>query len=396
MTEENKPDSYEEYLRQEEQSRLQMETVRLQTIQRLRTDPAIQEYFRKFSPVSVEAFINGYAHKKMLYMEYADMYESIAEKKYTQYMERADHCLKEIQWKKLYDLRCQWGAELLKLETVGCSYDFLPLSHDIMNCPLISPISQEDFDLYMNYAGSEDFIYTEYFYWEYISLLRSTMQLEKLPEGYPNWFIYHNDHTDAGYYAMLPDTRHKKETFYCQLAFDEEEAKKEKKYQSGELQRPAPADPRPIISDEEYEHVAEFVRLFEDREMFGKFEKFEQYASPPLTNGQKNAEPDEEWLNKRVDRIISDLKTMKDVQLPVEECSDWRHGLINAWDAFEKEETIRNLPTAYDHYLFRLQNGIRMGEPEDENDDALELVDRVKALILRGRVLNGEPPDFNF
>jgi len=399
MSEDNNLSSYEaihqENLRKDEQEKQLMESIRLQTVQRLRTDPAIQEYFKNFSPASVESFVNGYAHKKTLYIQYADMYENIAEKAYTRYMEWAEHCLMEIQRKKLYDLRCQWGAELIALEGVECSYDFLTWNHDILNCSAISPISQEDFDLYMDYANSEHFKYTKFFIWMAVSHIRTNVQEDDWPKEYPAWFIYHNHSTDAGYYAMLPDTRYEKELFYLQLVARQEKAETEKKYETGELQRPASNEPLPVISDNEYDTVAEFIRLFEDRELLSKFEKFEHYANP-LTNGKKNGEPGDKWLDERVDEIIRDLRIMKDIQLPVNACADWRHGLIVAWNKFEKEEIVKNLPAAYDNYLFRLQNGIRFSNDADEDEKIPDLIKTLKAQILAGRVLNNEPPDFNF
>ena len=169
MSEENKPKSLEEHhlenQRKEEERRQRMEAVRQQTIKRLTSDAAIQDYFKYFSDSSIESFISGYATLKSLFMEYSNTYENIAEKQYTEYAERADHCLKEIQLKKLFDVRCQWGARLIDIDGIETSGDFFMWSGHVLNCPFLTPITKEEFDLYMRYATSDKFEYVEYFNW---------------------------------------------------------------------------------------------------------------------------------------------------------------------------------------------------------------------------------------
>ena len=390
MSETNQPKSYEDHHRENQKKNQErterMEAVRQQTIKRLNTDPAIQEYFQQFRSHSIESFISAYATWKSIVLEYGDMYENIAERNYSEYFERAKICLREIQLKKLFHLRCEWGADLVKPEGILTSLDFFGWSADVLNCPLLSTISRDEFELYLQYAKSPHFEFNEYFDW----LGQESIRSGNNEEGdFCPWFHYHNTHTNTGMYLQLPDIRREKESFYRKLWFNEQEALCEKKYETGELKRPV-IDQRPVLNNYNYDQLMDFMRRFEDADTIRAFQNHEQYGGR-LTLGKDD---DSEYLSERANDIMHALSFMKDVRLPVEASDDWRKALILAWDNFEKEQTIAHLTLAYDDYLFRIENKIKF--PDDRAADNWSLAENVKNYILRGRELNGEPADFNF
>ena len=125
-----------------------MEKVRTETIERLTNDQAIQEYFSEYNSYYLESFISGYASSKSIFMEYGEFYEDLGEKQETSFMENAEDCLKAIQLKKLFDLRCQWGAELITIPEITVSSDFWIWADDILNCKFIEPVNKADIVFY--------------------------------------------------------------------------------------------------------------------------------------------------------------------------------------------------------------------------------------------------------
>ncbi len=391
MSEATQPKSYEDLRREnleKNQERVQrMEAVRQQTIERLTTDPAIQQYFQQFNDTSVPSFISMYATLRSTVLEDGDFYEQIGEEYCSEYFERAKDCLREIQLKKLFHLRCEWGAELITLEGISTTSDFLGWSADVLNCPLLSPISPEEFELYLQYAKSHHFGYIDFFNWLDVENLRADNSEE---EDFCSWFHYHHTHTNSGMYLLLPDKRRKKEKFYRKLYSQEQEAIREKKYETGELKRPV-QNHAPLLNIFNYEQLMIFMTNFEDADTIRAFKNYEQYGNE-LTIASNNEE--DQHLSERANDIIHKLSCMKDVILPVEASDDWRKALISAWDNYEKEQTIAYLTLAYDDYLFRVENKIKF--PEQDAAFCWSLAENARKEILRGRELNGEPADFNF
>lgn len=392
MSEENKPKSYEEHhlenQRKEEERRQRMEDVRQQTIKRLTNDAAIQDYFKHFNSNSIESFISGYATLKSLFMEYSNTFENIAEKQYTEYAERADKCLEEIQLKKLFDVRCQWGARLIDIDEIETTGDFYVWSEDVLNCPFLTPITKDEFDLYMRYATSDKFEYVEYFNW---TELEPTNNASMDDIDFIGWFDYAYNYGKGRENLLLHDERGERESFYRKLWRKEQDEILEKKYESGELQRPVPLhNMKPIISHFNHDHVLGFLQRFEDAATVRLYENYNQYGG----GFTSKSNDEDEYLDEQVENIMHSLSFMKDVKLPVKENSDWRKALIDAWKNFEIEQTILHLPAAYDNYLFRIENKIQFSNSGLENHRSL--ADTVKKQILRGRELNGEPADLNF
>lgn len=367
-----------------------MEELRKKTIERLRTDPAIQQYLSQFSSSSTDSFINGYASKLTSTLEYGNMYMNMHESHSTEYIKRASKCLEDIQMKKLFDLRCQWGANLVHVPGVEISADFYTLSNNIMNTDVVPPITQEEFDLYLEYARSSSFVHNSWGTdWTSVEDIRSDNMGED--SDLPEWFVYHNLHTGSNIHLQLPDLRGDKEEEYRLLWRKEEDEKLEKKYESGEIERHVP-DKRPRISDLHYADVLDFMKKFENAETVRLFEAMVEYGSMGIIK-EDEEDNDDDWLDEQVDNIMHKLTTLKDVRLPVEANRDWRKALIAAWEKFEQKQTVAALPAAYDNYLFMLESKIAFPV---KDRDVQSFSDSIKKQILRGRELNGEPRDLNF
>ena len=391
--EQNKPKSYEEHLqehaRKEEERRLRMEKVRLDTIEHLKTDKGVQEYLQQFHPGSHENFINGYAHKKSLFSEYHEMYASIAEKNSLLYIERAEKCLEEIQFKKLFDIRCKWGAYQFSDEAVKVSWDFEYWEKDIFNCPFITTIQQVEFDLYKQYICSDQYMEMEDIQIDDIRELNEDGEPEY---ELPAWFDYHNMRTGAGIYMSLPDTRHLKEEAYLDVIRKINHQKIEEKYEKGEIKRFVP-DERPYINDYYAGNMIQFIDKFEKPETARLFKNYIEQTNSVID--ETNEEDDDTGLYEHIESIIDVMKGLpKGTKVPIKYNADWREGLIQAWDEFKKQKTIICLDAAYDNYLFRIENKIAFDTDGDQF--YVDLASKIRKDVLEARKILGEEENFDY
>ncbi len=165
MAEEYKQPSFEESEKEradkDEVNRRRMDKIRLDTYNWMKEDKAVQEYLQQFSAYSQDGFMRHYAFCKSLFTEYGDNSNAIKEQRDEGNIYEAQQRLMDIQRKKLFDVMLQWDANLLKPEGIVCSWDFYVWREVLSQCPFITPISQEEFDLFMRYALSSDFNYNE-------------------------------------------------------------------------------------------------------------------------------------------------------------------------------------------------------------------------------------------
>ena len=63
----------------------------------------------------------------------------------------AQTCLGNIQQKKLFDKQCQWRAETFTHPAIETTSDFNYWEKNILNCPFIDPITEEDVALYIEF-----------------------------------------------------------------------------------------------------------------------------------------------------------------------------------------------------------------------------------------------------
>lgn len=289
-------------------------------------------------------------------------------------------------------MRCRWGAYKADLPEIETSWDFLYWSYNVMNCPFLTPVSNEELELFLQFARTHDFNpdEAEILGWFFFDTHRSGTTDDEC--SLPEWFYFHNTHTNASQYFALPDLRGDKEMFYRKLSTEKREQEHQQKIESGEIPRPQPVDKRPMINSHSFEQVEEFVKEFEDDAARKKFYAYATYGSPSLSKEDDDDESD--YLNEQVEEIIEKLASIRHV-IPVEANADIRVAIVDAWKTYEKEQIILCLRPAYEDYLFRVQNKISfpIGSLAENSKD---LAKNVKEQVLRGRELNGEPADLNF
>lgn len=340
-------------------------------------NPSLQEYFKKFHPVSIDTFISFYLTEKYLAYKYADSYERLVEEKRSRWIDAAHVHLKIIQHKKLFDLQCLWRAEQITLEEVQITYDFLIWQDDILNCPFIAPISKADIEMYQDYLLTADIDY------KLSSDLYDLQNYDEFKEDYtsdgdegsalPDWYEYHNLRTGNTALMILPDIRGDKEAFYKNLY-------REERQKSMPPSAPYVPENRPFLSTDDLQNMTFFVNTFENEETRKKYANYSEI-------NKKNKSGD-----SRFNELLLKME-LEDEHIPIEAHYDFKQALYTAYNKFNLKNIAAHLPLAHEQYLFNRKMGFTIAS---EDDFYKGLRDGVREMILNGREINGEPRDFNF
>ncbi len=334
----------------------------------------IQKYLNQFSDSSRESFVQSYCNLKCSWYEYGPIWEKHNESDDLRWLNLAKDQIEAILQKKLFDAQCKWRAELITLPGVEICYDFHTISADIFNCSFIEPITKDEIDLYVNFLNNNEYALNEdaiYLLWQDYNQIKQSYNGEDAFGEIPEWYEYHNNHTGNTILLQLPDIRGEKEGFYLRAARDEH-SKHHSQTEHVKL--------KPSISTYDEEQVAEFVNLFEDKET----KRWYKAYSARFGGGSI-------CIDDPVEEYVDELVSINE-PIPVESHYDLKEAIQIAMKNFRRKKVAETLPIAYEQYLMNLELGIGYDKKEDEfsfrNFFAQE--------ILKGRVLKGEPEDFNF
>ncbi len=347
----------------------------------LKNNPRYKSFFDQYHPRSVNSFINDYKHNKMLWSMWGSLYESIEQKKILKYSGIAYNKLWEIQQKKLFNLQCQWRAENIELPGIQTSHDFLYWEQFIKQCTLIPPVTENEFDLYLEYILSDDFeIDDSYNYtWQNYDDFKAEYNDTGDESSMPGWYEFYDSRMGTGTLLTLPDIRGDKENFYINLFFENDKIENPQKW--APKQDP---DNRPQLVYYDNDVIEQFIETFEDIKI--------KDAYRAMKNGDLNNFNYDDSLIEAIDILKQD----KDTELTL--AGNWRDSILQTARNYEKQKVYQAFPIAYNNYLKRINMGI--GFNHELSDDSIlhinQIVKNYKDKILKGRLLNNEPEDFNF
>lgn len=390
------------------------------TVQRLSTDEKIKNYFKQYSADSVAGFIGNYAWAKCLWMFQADQTEYWLERALLDTQNEADKCLGNILQKKLFNKQCEWRANQFKHAAARTIQDFRYWEENILNCPFLEPITQQEVDLYIefleSYTGENlGFLLGWQDYDTYNSnavTVGKTMhppdeETENDEDGFgnernettedgqhkdvrsprlmPPWYIVYDERFGTGHYLLLPDHRKEKELMYWNLGNQEAG----KKIQEGWKENPP--DKRPFFS----------INTFDKEvmtDMINKLETDPKVLQAYLNHEKYYCDPDKiSFLN---DSAVFDawqaLSDCKEHFPIVNNTADWKDALVATANLWKRTKLIRALPTAYEEYIMRLEAGLEQPYNREYESQHRETRDIYNENVLLGREIKGEPKDFNF
>ena len=389
------------------------------TVHYLTTDERIQTYFQHFNADSIASFIGSYAWAKCLWMFQNEQIEHALESELLGTQNDADKCLGNILQKKLFNKQCEWRANQFKHPAVQTIADFRYWEENILNCPFLEPITQQEVDLYIEFLNSYTgenlgFLCGWQAYDTYNSnavTVGKTMHppdeetdeddeeggsvSEDETEGeqhkdvnsprlMPPWYIFYDERMGTGHYLLLPDHRKKKEIAYWGLGNEEAAEKVREEWKTN------PPDKRPYFSINTFDvdEMTNMIRQLEtDPEVLRAYLDHKKYLSNP---GKINL--------KHHSEVLEAWQQLVDCTEPfpmVNTAADWKEALVATANLWKRTKLIRALPAAYEEYLMRLDAGLEQpyGQFEVQNRKGKEIYNEY---VLRGRELKGEPRDFNF
>jgi hypothetical protein len=365
-----------------EQARLR-EKMHEEILAELNNSPQIKELKLKYSLPSVENFIAYYAAEKFRILNWGPQHAQWHEEEDLIWMEKANECIKEIQHKKLFDLQCMWRAEMLDLEGIELCMDFTFWESDILNCPLVPPVTEEEVDLYIGYLLSnncdiDDWGFTR---WQDYDQIKEAYNNDDADVDFPEWYDFYNGRMGTGVYMLYPDTRGESETYYVRLYHQHQYKKlvkeKAKRKQLAENQQQLP----PLLLADK-EQLRWFVTTFEDKETLELAEFANAFRSLDDYNW--------EWNNDK--QLLYDASE----NVPVLPHYDWREALHRSANLYRRMKISEALPLAHQSYLLRIHSGIPF-EHERSHRDFEEwkshMRNKLKDQIKQGKLLNGELPD---
>ena len=349
----------------------------------LMENSAAQEYCNPYSAFSFKYFCEAYARTKSYGLQWGEMYQRLNEKKQNEWIDAGYTHLCIIQQKKLFDAQCLWRADQLDIKEIEVCFDFLVWEKDVLNCPFIEDITEQEVDWYCQYLSQNNVDLKQ-------GLLSNWQDYENIKEAYatdngnrnvPEWYDFHNGKTGNGILLILPDLRGQREKFYANLA---------REAMRRENPPPPPRDPeldKPWMNFMETNLHLELAKQIEDKHTFRLMQEYVTATEHHQSYEYERAQEDFRYLSE-----------IKDELVPIESHYDYRQALSRAVENYKCRKIAEHLYSAFRKYKQMRYMGFQLGtEVEKEQFKSFtDLGKPGKNFILKGREENGEPRDFNF
>ena len=244
----------------------------------------------------------------------------------------AEEALCEIQQKKLFDLQCQWRAEMIELKGITTTYDFEYWETNIREATFLSRITESELKIYMDYLKSSEYrVNWKCHSWQDYVGIKDDYQNNGGRSLIPPWYHYHNYATQNSSLLQLPDIIGEKEKVYLEK-YDKFRTESLIKNPLAEL-----PDNRPRLpaDDNSVEH---FLTKF-------------KYDNPLLEyiNGH-NVETQGtiawRYYNDATEYLVEESEP-----LPIEENEDWREAFLDVVYKYRNQKVANLLPDMYADYL---------------------------------------------
>jgi hypothetical protein len=352
-------------------------TARERISQEIREDARCMAFFEPYREDDVAPFIEEYADARATLEVYGDYARYRQESIIKDYHEGAWDALKNIQYKKLFDLECQWRAEqVTDVRGVEISRDFGRIADNILAYDGISPISESDIQLYQQFLAQKPtqimYILNDAEYPDYTELQE---RFRETSDTGIDYFEFHNSRTGKQGLLLLPDVRGQKEERYIDVVRERNLARA----------AAVKAGKQPPSEQEQY--------LFSSDEELIKFGEY--IGDKKTTNFIRDRW---NWMEEKPDPVFDwvfyYLGDISPEEVPVDANDDWKEGLYFAAVHHRNKKISELLPSIYEEYLMKKEMG--MLTPKEQDDTGSTISEVWRTLLLEGRELLGEPRDFDF
>lgn len=342
-----------------------------------------KEYFMSYTPDSIESFIKSYVSKKVhlsqCYEFYADEYHE-KENSELYFQRKAEDKLILILQKKLFDMQLRWRAGQLDIDELVISYDFQFWENHILSCPFIPTIEKHEIDLMKGYLLSFDNEDDDFHYRNWQDYDSITEKSENgLMDDYPKWYEFYDSRMGTGALLLLPNRKGMKEEFYLDLF-----------HQDYRKNNPSPdyAPTKSYLAGFTQE-IIDFSKIFETDKYFKALFKYYNYHEE-----KENRDPNYDDLIEAIDFLFK-----ADRPVHCHPHLTWDKAIIAASREYENTKIAESLNFVFEEYLMMKDLGFSsdktLKEIKAEYDNE-PIVKYYRQNILKGRMLNGEPEDFNY
>lgn len=351
----------------------------------IKENESAMDYLKGFSPKSVEAFLEKFALKKAYWMHQEYDYAKWNERESLKWIEEAWRCLTEIQQKKLFDIQCLWRAEQIELEGMEICYDFVAWGRNILNCPHIPNVTEDEVDIYIQFLQSPNYevhIFGILENWQSYVQLKEAYHTDNANTNFPEWYDFYNGRKGTTIYLSMPNIRGEKEEAYKALWYEAQKKIEKKKASQEGAGKAYQSVPQPMQQNLEYwhdDHNRWFVETFEDETTRTYYEAHKALA----------------WDHDNIDGycgniadIVNELEKADEI-VPVEAHYDYKIALKRALDRFERKKIGEALSIVYEQYKMRKEMGLTF-EGLGKDDITYLIRDKEYEKIMGGRELSGD------
>lgn len=348
----------------------QFETLVREIINELYANARYWDFFKSFEEDSVHDFISEYAAKKAWYQVNGELILKKRNNDSLRFREMAERCFWEIQQKKLFNLQAEWRAGLIEIEQIAVTRDFLCWENAISICPFLDPVTQAEFNLYLEYLDSGTYAEKGWIYsWQDFEVFRNN---NAYAEVTPAWYQYYDRKLGTGYLMLLPDKIGEQEKRYYEAWKLSQKVDQVSEYFQEEFNSRSP------VLSSNYQTLDFFIRTFESPRLLKIFQSVE----PCPENAVAEAE------------LHDAIRLLRSAQepIPVSQSGDWKEAIKEAASRYRLQNLRSNLKSFFEEYRLMLTSGIIPNNPSDrfEYDERLSEALTYRERILAGRELIGE------
>lgn len=319
----------------------------------LNSNEVYQPFFKKYGQNFKEIFINRYSEMKLKCLEKKEKQDDDEEKEEIDWMNTAYRHLFVIQHKKLFDVQCQWRADKITLPGVEITNSFLLWTNDILNCPHIEPINDEDIAWYKEFLLSDGSAIDSWgwFSWHEFDELKNLLLTGHAKDDYyPQYFDFHNRKTGNEIYLSLPDLAKEREEKWLKMYH-------RKLGSEGKLHKHVPGsitlDEVKMIHHNMDETADFFVHTYENKKVQQAFSTFNKLVANKQTNQDL----------EKLELLIYDLWKYESKEI-FDSSLHWKEALKTAHQKHMCKTLIPYLETAYEAYCLKRQTGLKEALPD--------------------------------
>lgn len=366
-----------------EDKKIDYEALCNQWEKELMENPVVQEYCKPYRKEFLEHFCKAYAKKKSYGLKYGEMYQRHNEMKENEWIDAGYEHLSIIQQKKLFDAQCLWRANQLDLKEIEIGFDFRVWEEDVLNCPFIEPITEQEVDWYCQYLSQNNVELKRGWLedWQDYEGIKEAYETDNGNRNLPDWYEFHNGKTGNGTLLILPDVRGEREEFYRELYRED--------YRKENATSAYVRDPelnKPFMNFLDSNLQIEVAKQIEDKHTLRLMQEYVRGTEHHYTYENERADEDFRYLSEILEPV------------PIESHYDYRQALSKAVESYKCRKIAEHL-----HYAFQKYEGIRkigfaLGTEKEKEQfkSYTQMGKNWKESVLKGRELNGEPRDFKF